>query len=69
LKLYSDPTKAELIDYFWSENTKKTVKGINVVTLYYTDVKGMSLQVNYRLVNKNQVRLSLSYFLEMMAEL
>jgi hypothetical protein len=29
-KLYSDPTKAELIDYFWSGKHKKTVKGINV---------------------------------------
>jgi hypothetical protein len=61
-KLYSDPTKAELIDYFWSGKHKKTVKGINVVTLYYTDVKGMSLPVNYRLVNKNQVRLSMIIF-------
>jgi len=67
-KLYSDPTKAELIDYFWSGKHKKTVKGINVVTLYYTDVKGMSLPVNYRLVNKKSGQTKHDYFLEMMAE-
>jgi SRSO17 transposase len=66
-KLYSDPTKAELIDYFWSGKHKKTVKGINVVTLYYTDVKG-TLPVNYRLVNKKSGQTKHDYFLEMMAE-
>jgi hypothetical protein len=62
-KLYSDPTKAELIDYFWSGKTqKKLLKGINVVTLYYTDVKGMSLPVNYRLVNKKSGQTKHDYF-------
>jgi hypothetical protein len=39
-----------------------------VVTLYYTDVKGMSLPVNYRLVNKKSGQTKHDYFLEMMAE-
>ncbi len=67
-KLYSDPTKAELIDYFWSGKHKKTVIGIYVVTLYYTDSKGVSLPVNYRLVNKKLGKTKHDYFLEMMAE-
>ncbi len=33
-KPYSDPNKAELIDYFWSGKHKRTVKGINLITLY-----------------------------------
>ncbi len=67
-KLYSDPKKAELIDYFWSGKHKKTVKGINVVTLYYTDLKGVSVPVNYRLVNKQEGKTKHELFLEMLAE-
>ncbi len=67
-KLYSDPKKAELIDYFWSGKHKKTVKGINVVTLYYTDLKGVSVPVNYRLVNKQEGKTKHDLFLEMLAE-
>jgi hypothetical protein len=60
-KLYSDPTKAELIDYFWSGKHKKLLKEL-MVTLYYTDVKGMSLPVNYRLVNKKSGQTKHDYF-------
>ncbi len=47
---------------------KKTVKGINVVTLYYTDLKGVSVPVNYRLVNKQEGKTKHDLFLEMLAE-
>jgi hypothetical protein len=67
-KLYSDPKKAELIDYFWSGKHKKTVKGINLVTLYYTDLNGVSVPVNYRIVNKQEGKTKHDYFLEMLAE-
>lgn len=67
-KLYSDPNKAELIDYFWSGKHKKTVKGINIVTLYYTDPQGVSVPVNYRLVNKQEGKTKHDYFLEMLVE-
>jgi hypothetical protein len=67
-KLYSDTKKAELIDYFWSGKHKKTVKGINLVTLYYTDPNGVSVPVNYRLVNKIEEKTKHDYFLEMLAE-
>ncbi len=67
-KLYSDTKKAELIDYFWSGKHKKTVKGINVVTLYYTDSKGVSVPLNYRLVNKLEGKTKHEYFLEMLTE-
>ena len=33
-KLYSDPDKAELIGYYRSGKHKKTIKGINLITLY-----------------------------------
>lgn len=67
-KLYSNSDKAELIDYFWSGKHKKVVKGINVITLYYTDPNGVSVPVNYRLVNKNEGKTKHDYFLEMLAE-
>ncbi len=33
-KPYSDPQKSELIGYFWSGKHKRSVKGINLITLY-----------------------------------
>jgi len=41
-KLYSDPKNAELIGYFWSGKHHKAIKGINLITLYYSDVHGNS---------------------------
>ena len=35
-KPYSDPEKTNLIGYFWSGKHKKAVKGLNLITLYYT---------------------------------
>lgn len=67
-KPYSNPEKAELIDYFWSGKHHKTVKGINIITLYYTDKKGVSVPVNYRIINKKEGRSKHEYFLEMLAE-
>jgi hypothetical protein len=65
---YSNQAKAELIDYFYSGKHKKVVKGINVVTLYYTDGQGLSVPVNYRIVNKREGKTKHEYFLEMLAE-
>lgn len=50
-KLYSNPDKAELIGYYRSGKHKKTIKGINLITLYYTDPEKRSFPVNYRLYN------------------
>jgi hypothetical protein len=38
-KLYSNPKKAELISYFWSGKYHKTIKGVNLITLYYSDAR------------------------------
>ena len=53
-KPYSDPKKSELIDYFWSGKHKRSVKGINLITLYYTDVTGVSYPINFRLYDKHK---------------
>ncbi len=67
-KPYSDPAKAELIDYFWSGKHKKTVKGINLITLYYTDIAGTSYPVNFRIYDKRDGKTKNDYFREMLAE-
>ncbi len=38
----------ELVCYCWSGKHHRVVKGLNVITLYYTDPQGRSLPVNYR---------------------
>jgi len=67
-KPYSDPEKAKLISYFWSGKHKKVVKGINLVTLYYTDVHGICMPVNYRVYDKEKGKTKNDYFCEMLME-
>jgi len=67
-KPYSDPQKTDLMGYFWSGKHKRTVKGINLITLYYTDVTGTSYPVNFRLYDKREGKTKNEYFREMVAE-
>jgi len=55
-KPYSDPKLAELIDYFWSGKHHKTVKGICLITLSYTDLKGRSIPERKTRQNGHLVR-------------
>lgn len=67
-KPYSDVYKTELIGYFWSGNSHCIVKGINLITLYYTDPEGRSVPVNYRIYNKQEDKTKNDYFRELVAE-
>jgi len=67
-KPYSNPSKTALVDYFWSGKHKKVVKGINLITLYYTDPTGVSVPVNYRLNDKTDGKTKHDYFREMLLE-
>lgn len=67
-KPYSNPSKTTLIDYFWSGKHKRVVKGINLLTLYYTDTNGVSVPVNYRLNDKREGKTKHDYFREMLLE-
>ncbi len=67
-KPYSNPSKTAWVDYFWSGKHKKVVKGINLITLYYTDLAGVSVPVNYRLNDKNDGKTKHDYFREMLFE-
>ena len=57
-----------LVDYYWSGKHRRVVKGINLITLYYTDVHGHHQPINYRLYNKAEGKTKNEYFQEMLAE-
>ena len=67
-KPYSDPGLTELIGYFWSGKHHRVVKGIQLITLYYTDGLGKSVPVNYRLYNKQEGKTKNNYLREMITE-
>lgn len=57
--------RMELVAYFWSGKHHRVVKGLNLITLYYTDLQGRSLPVNYRVYDKGDNKTKNDYFLEM----
>lgn len=57
-----------LVGYFWSGKHHRVVKGINLITLYYTDVHGQYRPVNYRLYDKTNGKTKNDYFQDMLAE-
>ena len=61
-------SKMAYVGYFWSGKHHKTVKGINLITLYYADNQGQRAPVNYRLYDKTEGKTKNDYFLEMLAE-
>lgn len=67
-KPYMDSKTAAFVDYFWSGKHKRPVKGINLITLFYTDIKGVSVPVNYRLCDKSSGKTKNDYFQEMLVE-
>lgn len=67
-KLYSNPKYAELIGYFWSGKYHKSIKGLNLITLYYSDTHGNSVPINYRIYDKEEKKTKNDYFREMLIE-
>ena len=57
-----------LVGYYWSGKHHRVVKGINLITLYYTDPHGHHQPVNYRLYDKAEGKTKNDYFQEMLAE-
>lgn len=58
----------ELVGHFWSGKHHRTVKGLNLITLYYTDQQGRSVPINYRVYDKADGKTKNDYFLEMLAQ-
>lgn len=67
-KPYSDINKTDLIGFFYSGKHKKTVKGINLITLFYTDPNGVRVPVNWRVYDKKDGKTKNEYFREMLEE-
>lgn len=60
--------KMDLVGYYWSGKHHRTVKGINLITLYYTDPQGRHLPVNYRVYDKADNKTKNDYFQDMLRE-
>jgi hypothetical protein len=57
-----------LVSHFWSGKHHRTVKELNLITLYYTDVVGHHLPVNYRIYDKSENKTKNDYFKDMLIE-
>lgn len=68
ISLNSDPSLTELIGYFWPGLHHRVVKGIQLITLYYTDLSGKSVPVNYRIYYKQEGQTKNDYLREMITE-
>jgi hypothetical protein len=64
----SQEGKAELVGYFWSGKQGRAVKGRCLVTLLYTDPKGVGLPVKFRVVDKAEGKTKNELFREMVEE-
>jgi hypothetical protein len=68
-KIYSDPKNADLISYFWSGKAHKTIIGLNLIPLYYSDINGNSVPINYRIYDKKEGKTKNDYLREMVNKL
>lgn len=67
-KPYSNPEKNEWVGFHWSGKHGKVVQGICVVTLFYTDGKGVKVPVNWRIYHSREGKTKNELFREMLAE-
>ena len=58
----------DLVGYFWSGNHQRVGKGIDLITLDYTDVRGQHRPVNYRIYDKAEGKTKNDYFQDMLAD-
>jgi hypothetical protein len=58
----------QLINYVYSGRHHRAVKGIQLITLYYTDLSLKSVPINYRIYNKEEGKTKNDYLREMIAE-
>ncbi len=56
------------LGHYWSGKHHAVVKGINLITLYYTDINGEHQPVNFRVYDKADNKTKNDYFLDMLSE-
>lgn len=67
-KPFTNPDTTELVSYFYSGRHHKTIKGINLITLFYTDATGLGFPVNFRIYRHQEHKRKHDYFQEMVKE-
>jgi hypothetical protein len=67
-KPHSNVNLTELIGYVYSGRHHRTVKGIQLITLYYTDLSLKSVPINYRIYNKQEGKTKNDYLRDMITE-
>jgi Transposase DDE domain len=67
-KPFSDRDKTELVALFYSGRHHKTVLGINLIVLHYTDIHGVSVPVNFRVYRHREAMSKNEYFQQMYRE-
>lgn len=61
-KPFSDPDKTELVGFFWSGRHHKSVKGINLIVLFYTDRYGVKVPVHMKIYRHSEGLTKNDYF-------
>lgn len=67
-KPHSDQKITELIGYYYSGRHHRALKGIQLIALYYKDLSGKSVPINYRIYNKQEGKTKNDYLQEMIVE-
>ncbi len=58
----------DLVSYFWSGKHHRSVKGINLITLYATDQNGQNIPINFRIYDKSEGKTKNDHFMDMLSE-
>lgn len=67
-KPFTDPDTTELVGFFYSGRHHRAVKGVNLITLVYTDASGVGFPVNFRVYRHQEGKTKHDYFREMVKE-
>jgi len=67
-KPFTDLESTELVGFFWSGRHHRTVKGINLIALFYTDPSGLRFPVNFRVYRHREGKSKHDYFQQMVKE-
>lgn len=67
-KSFSRLETTELVGMFYSGRHHRVVKGINLITLFYTDTTGLGFPVNFRVYRHQEGKSKHDYFQEMVKE-
>ena len=68
-KLYSNTNRSELIIYYYLVKHHDILKGINIVTFYYTDPQTLRILINYKIITLKDKKTKNKLFGEVLKEI